>query len=221
MATTTHASTPFHADPILLALDRHAEAWAVLQMAPCGSATAKAEGAMYEALNALLVTPCATRAGAGALLRHLRWFIPTASVTNADPLSGTILVRAAELELLLGRIPASDRTRDAATVTTQLHRLAERRDRLSREWEARDLAGQDLDEEEVVRTGEIIAGLDRAIFAAPANSLAELAFKVGRAAEFVAPTPDRHAATSNPTLEELAWQGLVDDVRRLAARSAA
>lgn len=221
MATATHAPTSFHTDPILSALDRHAETWAVLQMAPRGPEAAKAEAAMYEALNVLLVTPCATRAGAGALLRHLRWFIPAARVTNSDPLSGAMLVRAAELDMLLGGSVGADRSPGAAAVTPGLQRLAERRDHLVADWRARELTGQDLDEEEVERTHGIITGLDKAIFGTPAGSLADLAFKVRRATEFVAPTPDRHAMTPNPTLEELAWQGLAEDVERLAAGRAA
>ncbi|MCJ2042947.1 hypothetical protein MKK55_28955 [Methylobacterium sp. J-059] len=67
-------SIPFHADPILAAIDRHSEAWSVFQVAPNGETAMRAEDDADAALMALLGTPCATRAGMLCLVRHLRWF---------------------------------------------------------------------------------------------------------------------------------------------------
>jgi hypothetical protein len=63
---------PFHADPILAAIERHEEAWAVFQVAPDGEASLRADAENDAALADLLATPCATQFGAFALLRHLR-----------------------------------------------------------------------------------------------------------------------------------------------------
>ena len=67
--------TPFHLDPVLVAIDRHAEAWSVFQAAPDGEAAIQAEDEADAALGALLGTPCGTRAGMLCLIRHLRWFL--------------------------------------------------------------------------------------------------------------------------------------------------
>ncbi|MBA9069914.1 hypothetical protein FHR71_003675 [Methylobacterium sp. RAS18] len=87
----THALTistgtdraPFHADPILAAIERHSEAWSIFQVAPEGDASIAADAETFDALNDLLATPCATRAGMFCLIRHLRWFLET-EATNAD-----------------------------------------------------------------------------------------------------------------------------------------
>nr|WP_137831277.1 hypothetical protein [Methylobacterium sp. L1A1] len=74
---------PFHADPILAAIERHSEAWAAFQIAPTGKASADADAETFDALHALLATPCATRAGMFCLIRHLRWFFET-EAPNAE-----------------------------------------------------------------------------------------------------------------------------------------
>lgn len=79
---TDAETVPYHADPILAAIDRHAEAWSVFQVAPEGAASIDADAETFDALNDLLATPCATRAGMFCLIRHLRWFLET-EATNA------------------------------------------------------------------------------------------------------------------------------------------
>lgn len=66
---------PFHADPVLAAIDRHSEAWAVVQVARPGADSERADVEMQAALTALLGTACATRAGAFCLIQHLRWWL--------------------------------------------------------------------------------------------------------------------------------------------------
>ena len=86
---------PFHADPILAAIDHHDEAWAVWQCAS-EALVARRHVEMEGALARLLATPCATQFGALALLRHLRWHIQHDGITDA-----TVLGRAADLALYL------------------------------------------------------------------------------------------------------------------------
>jgi len=62
------------ADPILSAIRAHRRAWAAFQIAPDDEAS-EAEEAEYEAAQALLGTACASRAGAHALIAHLRWYV--------------------------------------------------------------------------------------------------------------------------------------------------
>ncbi|GJD66594.1 hypothetical protein [Methylobacterium frigidaeris] len=62
------------ADPILSAIRAHRRAWAAFQIAPNEEAS-EAEEAEYEAAQALLGTACASRAGAHALIAHLRWYV--------------------------------------------------------------------------------------------------------------------------------------------------
>lgn len=66
---------PFHADPVLAAIERHSEAWAVFQVARPGADRELAVDDMQTALTALLGTACATRAGAFCLIQHLRWWL--------------------------------------------------------------------------------------------------------------------------------------------------
>ena len=79
---------PFHADPVLAAIERHSEAWTVLQSAPAGRAGEAAEIEADDALHALLATACATRAGMLCLIRHLRWLTaegaPCAESSRSD-----------------------------------------------------------------------------------------------------------------------------------------
>ena len=99
MATTSHAlvieHVPFHADPVLAAIDHHDEAWAVWQVAP-DALVARRHVEMEGALARLLATPCATQFGALALLRHLRWHIQHDGITDA-----AVLARASDLALYL------------------------------------------------------------------------------------------------------------------------
>ncbi|ARO55668.1 hypothetical protein B2G69_17070 [Methylorubrum zatmanii] len=65
---------PFHADPVLAAIERHSEAWAVFQVARPGADSERADDT-HAALMALLGTACATRAVAFCLIQHLRWWL--------------------------------------------------------------------------------------------------------------------------------------------------
>lgn len=113
----THALTirtdaeivPYHADPIFAAIDRHSEAWSVYQVAPEGQASIDADAETFDALHALLATPCATRAGMFCLIRHLRWWLTEEAVnagaydTDDGPNAWTIAeAREADLSLCLG-----------------------------------------------------------------------------------------------------------------------
>lgn len=95
---------PFHADPILAAIERHEEAYAVFQVAPEGRPSEVAEEAMSEALTALLATPCATRAGMLCLIRHLRWWVGEEAPFSEDyqPGYGIAQAREADLSRCLG-----------------------------------------------------------------------------------------------------------------------
>ncbi|WP_125901154.1 hypothetical protein [Methylobacterium indicum] len=62
------------ADPILSAIRAHRRAWAAFQIAPDDEAS-EAEEAEYEVAQSLLGTACGTRAGAHALIAHLRWYV--------------------------------------------------------------------------------------------------------------------------------------------------
>ncbi|MGU3536819.1 hypothetical protein [Methylobacterium sp. A54F] len=72
---------PFHCDPVLAAIDAHDEAWSVWQVASEANLL-PAHAAMEQALARLLATPYATRFGAVALLRHLRWHIEHDGITD-------------------------------------------------------------------------------------------------------------------------------------------
>ncbi|MDR7038935.1 hypothetical protein J2X36_003707 [Methylobacterium sp. BE186] len=86
---------PFHADPILMAIDGHDEAWSMWQVAP-ETNLLSARAAMDQTLARLLATPYATRFGAVALLRHLRWHIEHDEITDA-----AVLARASDAALYL------------------------------------------------------------------------------------------------------------------------
>lgn len=105
---------PFHADPVLAAIERHSEAWSVFQVAPDGEPSERANDEMDAALTALLGTACVTRAGAFCLLRHLRWWLdeeePNAAAYGDE--WAVAQAREADLTLLLGcdgirRIPVA------------------------------------------------------------------------------------------------------------------
>jgi hypothetical protein len=95
---------PFHADPILAAIDTHSAAWSAFQVAPEGKPSEAADIAMDEALTALLGTACTTRFGALALLRHLRWWLGEEAQYADDyqPAYGAAEARASDLTLFLG-----------------------------------------------------------------------------------------------------------------------
>lgn len=99
MATIPHVQiiehVPFHADPVLAAIDHHDEAWSVWQCAS-DALVARRHVEMEAALARLLATPCATQFGAVALLRHLRWHIQHDGITDA-----AVLARASDLALYL------------------------------------------------------------------------------------------------------------------------
>ena len=95
MATIEHV--PFHADPILAAIDAHDRAWSAYQVASdaiVGQAHAEMEAALARLLAEAV--PCATHFGSLALLRHLRWHIDHDGITDA-----AVLLRAADLALYL------------------------------------------------------------------------------------------------------------------------
>ena len=89
--TTVVERVPFHADPVLAAIDAHDEAWSVWQAAP-EARVAAALAEMGATLDRMLVTPCATRFGSLTLLRHLRWHIQHDGITDA-----AVLARAGDL----------------------------------------------------------------------------------------------------------------------------
>lgn len=95
---------PFAADPILAAIDHHSETWAVFQVAVGEEPSLQANDAMDAALVALLGTPCATRFGGLALLRHLRWWLgeEAAFAESYQPEYGQAQARASDLLLFLG-----------------------------------------------------------------------------------------------------------------------
>lgn len=97
MATTPRVieHVPFHADPVLAAIDHHDEAWSVWQCAT-DALVARRHVEMEGALARLLATPCATQFGALALLRHLRWHIQHDGITDA-----AVVDRASDLALYL------------------------------------------------------------------------------------------------------------------------
>ncbi|MGF3026943.1 hypothetical protein ACQVP2_29515 [Methylobacterium aquaticum] len=73
MAFSPRASTPSGApDPILAAIAAHRAAWQAYAVAPDGLSAQAHHVDQRAALSTLLGTPCATRAGAEGLLRHLR-----------------------------------------------------------------------------------------------------------------------------------------------------
>jgi hypothetical protein len=125
MATTPHARViehvPFHADPILAAIDHHDEAWAIWQSAS-DALVARRHVEMEGALARLLATPCATQFGALALLRHLRWHIQHDEITDA-----AVLGRAADLAVYLGLDfpPVDPQRRSVGSIVRAISRAGE------------------------------------------------------------------------------------------------
>lgn len=91
-------------DPVLAAIDAHAEAWAMYWCAPTGRAAEIAEDTLSASLEDLLATPCASRFGALALIRHLRWLIDQEAITTetADLCGRLVLAREADLSRFAG-----------------------------------------------------------------------------------------------------------------------
>ena len=115
-------------DPILAAIQAHAEAWSVFQVASAGDASHRAEAALQVALEELLATPCGSQFGALALVRHLRWYAREEAVgLDPDDFFGhLVLMREADLS----RFAGSDLPPDMLAVAAPLGRLtpvAERR----------------------------------------------------------------------------------------------
>lgn len=90
---------PFHADPILAAIEAHEEAYAVFQAVAQGGPTLRAFESMEIALEVLLGTPCATRFGGFALVRHLRWWIEAEAHHASDCEPGYSIAQAREADL--------------------------------------------------------------------------------------------------------------------------
>ena len=88
------------ADPIYSAIERHRAALEDYRTAPSLITNDEVDGA----LDALVVTPCASRAGAMALLAHLRTFLTEEADYSAGwwPTFQMAHARAADLQLLLG-----------------------------------------------------------------------------------------------------------------------
>ncbi|GEP07393.1 hypothetical protein [Methylobacterium oxalidis] len=112
---------PFHADPILAAIDAHSEAWAVFQVAP-EAAVSQRHAELCAATARLLATPCATRFGELALLRHLRWHLE-----HDEVLDTAMQAQAADLaaSLNLDFPPCSPPRRPLAPLLRLLARAGE------------------------------------------------------------------------------------------------
>ncbi|KAB1078243.1 hypothetical protein [Methylobacterium soli] len=126
MATTSHAlrvieHVPFHADPILKAIDAHDEAWSVWQVAT-DAILPRAHHDMESALARLLTTPCLTRFGSVALLQHLRWHVDHDGITDA-----AVLARASDLALYLNLdlLPVAPPRQPLAPILRALWRCGE------------------------------------------------------------------------------------------------
>ncbi|MER2265359.1 hypothetical protein [Methylobacterium oxalidis] len=119
--TLTIEYLPFHADPILAAIDAHSEAWAVFQVAP-EAAVSQRHAELCAAAARLLATPCTTRFGELALLRHLRWHLEHDEVLDA-----AMQTRAADLaaSLNLDFPPCSPPRRPIAPLLRVLARAGE------------------------------------------------------------------------------------------------
>ncbi|WP_437872010.1 hypothetical protein ACSD7O_07285 [Methylorubrum extorquens] len=90
---------PFHADPVLAAIERHSEAWAVVQVARPGAESVQADNEEQAALMALLGTACATRAGAFCLIQHLRWWLAEDAPNAGTYSDASAVARAREADL--------------------------------------------------------------------------------------------------------------------------
>lgn len=104
LPVSTLFPVPMPADPVLVAIETHDEAWAVFQVAPGGRPSEVAEDALHLAFENLLATPCLTRVGALALVRHLRWIIREEAIFPEcdDVLGRFALAREADLARFVG-----------------------------------------------------------------------------------------------------------------------
>ena len=116
-------------DPVLSAVEAHAEAWATFWCVPAGRAAEIAEDKMSAALEDLLATPCTSQFGALTLVRHLRWLIDQDAIRpeTADLCGRLLLAREADLSRFAGLdLPPEELARAApsgrlaATITTNL-----------------------------------------------------------------------------------------------------
>lgn len=105
MLTIEHAATP---DPIHAVIKRHRAAWEAYQAAPADiqhPETVEADQETFDALTALLSTPCASRFGALALQEHLQWWLkeeePNAGAYGDD--WHVARARVSDLALFLGQ----------------------------------------------------------------------------------------------------------------------
>ncbi|CAA2108976.1 hypothetical protein MBUL_04469 (plasmid) [Methylobacterium bullatum] len=97
---------PFHADPILAAIQAHDDAWQAWRAAR-GAQAVGALADMRAALGALVTTPSTTQFGSLALLRHLRWHIQHDGIMDA-----LVLARAGDIARTLHLdFPPSDMPR--------------------------------------------------------------------------------------------------------------
>lgn len=90
---------PFHADPVLAAIERHSEAWAVVQVARPGADSGRADDETHASLMAMLGTACATRAGAFCLIQHLRWWLAEETLKAGAYGDAWDIARAREADL--------------------------------------------------------------------------------------------------------------------------
>ncbi|MDO9428403.1 MAG: hypothetical protein Q7T93_16425 [Methylobacterium sp.] len=120
-------------DPILAAIAQHRQTWDTFQIAPEGDDSLNACCEMADALDVVLATPCATRAGVAALVEHLRWWLVEEAEFADDyqPSYGRAEARIAEIVMLMG-VPRAVRVEadpiyaalDAANTAEMAHTLA-------------------------------------------------------------------------------------------------
>ncbi|CAO4184616.1 hypothetical protein EEDFHM_04578 [Methylorubrum populi] len=150
---------PFHADPLLAAIERHSEAWAVVQVARPGADSERADDEMRAALLALLGTACATRAGAFCLIQHLRWWL-TEEAPNAGA-HGDVRVIAQAREADLSKFLGVERIERRPLVLPSgrmLAPVAERSPLLARTGSVLVTAGEALSAIIIVAGGAFLTG---------------------------------------------------------------
>lgn len=162
---------PMPADPVLAAIETHAEAWAVYQVAPAGRLAEVAEDALSLACENLLATPCLTRVGALALVRHLRWLIREEAISPEcdDVLGRFALAREADLARFVGSDLPSEYLPTAAPLgrlaAQVVHRLppvppaAVRRSSRRRLARVAGVAGEALAAVAIIGGGLVLTGL--------------------------------------------------------------
>jgi hypothetical protein len=107
---------PLHANPVLAAIERHSEAWAVLRVARLGADSERADDKAHAALMVMLGTACITRAGAFCLIQHLRWWLMEEAPNAGGYSDAWAIARAREADLskLLGVEPIGRRLYNSA-----------------------------------------------------------------------------------------------------------